>query len=157
MGEQNTAPETGAPEQTPEPGTPDTPTDQSTPIQLPDDHPLVKAHQANKDELKRLRDEKKSDIQRVTDDLEAERKRASNLETEVLQLRAALKHHIPLEDLDLLGTGTAEEIESRAQRLANRDANRKKQGNVVPTEGSTTPPKPNDETAFVRQLFGPGA
>ena len=37
------------------------------------------------------------------------------------------------------------------------DANRKKQGNVVPTEGSTTPPKPNDETAFVRQLFGSGA
>lgn len=153
MGDENPAPETGATEQTP-PETGATETEPTVPIQLPEDHPLVKALKATRDELKELQDAKKTDIQRVTDDLTAERDRAGSLQTEVHQLRAALKHEIALEDIDLLGTGTAEEIEGRAKRLADREADRKKKGNVVPKEGSTPSAVDNDDRAAVRAIFG---
>src|SRR5690554_4394652 len=104
MGDTTDAPETDAPEQAPETGTSTTDT---APIQLPDDHPLVKALKATRDELKTVRDAEKTDLQRATDDLTSERNRATGLETELHQLRSALKHGIDLEDVDLLGTGTA--------------------------------------------------
>jgi hypothetical protein len=60
-------------------------------------------------------------------------------------------------DADLFLTGTDEAtLTAQAQRLAAREADRKKQGNVAPKEGATT--SHGDEKAplreFARELFG---
>jgi len=49
-------------------------------------------------------------------------KTAETSTTEVLRLRALVKHGLDEEDLDLLGSGTAEEIDARAARLAARSS-----------------------------------
>lgn len=147
------ASETGA---TPaEPATPAVePAAPAGPVQLPSDHPLVKAYEATKAELKAVRDAEKTDLQRAQDDLAAEKGRGDGLATKVAQLEAALKHQLDPEDIDLLGTGTPEEIEARAKRLADRTGPKKR--NAVPKEGSNGTPKPDDERTFVSDLFGHG-
>ena len=120
--EQDGAPETG--------GT-DTGTDNSDaggePSRLPDDHPLVKAHRARKGDLadarrrlKEFEDADKSELDKVAEDRDTERTRADRAESEAARLRAAIKHGLTSDDLDLLGEGTPEEIEARAERLAKR-------------------------------------
>jgi len=60
-------------------------------------------------------------------------------------------------DADLFLTGSdADSLTAQAQRLAGRDADRKKQGNVAPREGSTTSEgtEDGDKREFARSLFG---
>jgi hypothetical protein len=69
----------------------------------------------------------------------------------------AAKHGISAEDRDLFLTGTDEStLTAQAERLAAREADRKKNGNVAPKEGTTTttggPSK--DMREFTRNLFG---
>jgi len=83
---------------------------------------------------------------------------------ESLRLRIAAKHGISTEpgkdgdpsDADLFLTGTDEaSMTKQAQRLSAQVADRKKNANVVPTEGKATPPPAEDEArAFARDLFG---
>ena len=164
MPDATAAPEPGAPPAEPAtpPATPATPAApepgaSAGPARLPSDHPLVKAYEATRTELKSLKDAEKTDLQRAQDDLAAETTRADGLQTELHQLRAALNHGLDLEDVDLLGTGTAEEIEARAKRLAERGADRKKQGNQAPREGRQPPASGEDEDReAVRAIFGGG-
>jgi hypothetical protein len=68
----------------------------------------------------------------------------------------AAKHGISAEDRDLFLTGTDEStLTAQAERLAAREADRKKQGNVAPKEGSTTNTgdASSDVREFTRQLF----
>ena len=111
------APEPGAPQA--EPATPEhaAPT---APIRVPDDHPLLKAYEATRSELKSLKDAANTGRQKAADDLAAETARADGMHAELIQLRAALRHGLDIEDVDLLGTGTEDEIEARAKRLADR-------------------------------------
>jgi hypothetical protein len=83
--------------------------------------------------------------------------RAAKAEAAALRSNIAAKFSISPEDRDLFLTGADEEtLTAQAQRLAQRDADRKKQGNVAPTEGGNQNPgdSKGDERAFARQLFG---
>lgn len=88
-------------------------------------------------------------------------KRAAQAETErddarseALRLRVAVQHGISIEDADLFLTGKDEEtLTAQAKRLTDREADRKKNGNVVPREGTSTRPADSDEGAFARALF----
>jgi hypothetical protein len=60
-------------------------------------------------------------------------------------------------DADLFLTGSdADSLTAQAQRLAGRDADRKKQGNVAPKEGSTKSEGTDEgeHRSFARSLFG---
>lgn len=67
-----------------------------------------------------LEEANKSEQQKLADAAELARKEAAETATELAKLRAAVKHGLTDDDLELLGTGTPEEIESRAERLASR-------------------------------------
>lgn len=96
---------------------------------------------------------------------EAERtaKRISDLESELnnqrrdsLRLTIASRHGITdADDIDLFLTGTDEETLTRqAKRLADREADRKKNNNRVPNEGKTPKAATSDLREFTRGLFG---
>jgi len=75
--------------------------------------------------------------------------------TAALRSDIAAKHGLSAEDRDLFLTGTDEStLNAQAQRLSERVADRKKQGNFAPKEG-TTPAAGTDtgEREFVRNLF----
>ena len=88
--------------------------------------------------------------------------RLASLEGELTTAKAAAlrsdiaaKHGLSAEDRDLFLTGTDEStLTAQAQRLAGREADRKKQGNFAPKEG-TQPAGSTDtgEREFVRNLF----
>lgn len=88
--------------------------------------------------------------------------RLASLEGELTTAKAtalrsdiAAKHGLSAEDRDLFLTGTDEStLTAQAQRLAGREADRKKQGNFAPKEGNTPAGGTNtDEREFVRSLF----
>lgn len=89
--------------------------------------------------------------------------RLASLEGELTTAKAtalrsdiAAKHGLSAEDRDLFLTGTDEStLTAQAQRLAGREADRKKQGNLAPKEGNTPAGGTNtDEREFARSLFG---
>lgn len=77
-----------------------------------------------KDKAKRLDDieeANKSELQKAADRAAAAEKLAADRAAETAVLKAAVKHKLSEDDLDLLGThGTPEEIEARAEKLAAR-------------------------------------
>jgi hypothetical protein len=83
-----------------------------------------------------------------------------SVQRESLRLKIAAEHGITeADDIDLFLTGTDEETLTRqAKRLADRNADRKKQGNHVAREG-TTPSngKTGDLRDFARGLFNTDA
>lgn len=126
-----TPPETGTPATPPAPpapatppapqgGEPEEPAKPTEPVRLPDDHPLVKAYADTKAKLRRREDAELDEQQRLARDLEEATNRGTTLEAENARLKAAIEHGLSAEDLDLLGSGTAEEIAERAKRLAER-------------------------------------
>jgi hypothetical protein len=96
----------------------------SQPIQLPDDHPLVRTLAAQKEQIKELRtkagrldeieEAQKSEVQKALDRAEAAERRALAAETAHLKSSTAARHGVPEE---LLSGSTAEELEASAQRL----------------------------------------
>ena len=77
---------------------------------------------------------------------------------EAMRRRVQAAHGISDEDADLFLTGTDEEtLTSQAKRLADRESERKKQGNRAPREGDN--PKPGDDPmrTFTRGLFARAA
>lgn len=105
------------------------------------------------------------------DELRAKAEGAKTLEQQVADLAAkygaaearalrsdiAARHGISAEDRDLFLTGTDEStLEAQAKRLADRDNERKKDGNRAPKEGRTTTTGNADEDmrTAVRGLFG---
>lgn len=67
------------------------------------------------------------------------------------------KYGISDEDAALFLTGTDDQtLEAQAKRLADRESQRKKQGNHVPQEGSNPKPGPDEMRDFTRKLFGRG-
>ncbi|MBW0275004.1 hypothetical protein ATM97_27775 [Nocardia sp. MH4] len=75
----------------------------------------------------------KSEVQRALDRATAAEQTAAQREQELNLLRAAAKHGIPEEDHDLLGSGTPEELEARAARIA-----------AMRQTSAPTPPPPSD-------------
>lgn len=119
-----------------------------------------KRAKANADAAKRLADieeAQKSEAEKAADRLrqiEAERDEARR---DALRFKVASKFGIVDEDADLFLTGSDEEtLTKQAERLAKHSSDRKKNGNVVPREGSTSTAVPDDERATARALFGNG-
>jgi hypothetical protein len=85
-------------------------------------------------------------------------KKAAAAEARALRSDIAARFQINAEDRDLFLTGTDEDtLTAQAKRLAEREADRKKQGNVASKEGTTkTTGDRGDEHDFVSELFGRG-
>jgi len=80
--------------------------------------------------------------------------RAANAEARALRSDIAAKHGISPEDRDLFLTGTDEQtLTAQAQRLAQREVDRKTNNNVVPKEGAAPRPAESEERELVRSLF----
>lgn len=113
----------------------------------------VQAKYADYDDLK-VRAEGAKTVEEKLAELEG---KYSAAEARALRSDIAAQHGISAEDRDLFLTGTDEStLTAQAERLAAREADRKKQGNVAPKEGSTTSSgnASNDVKQFARQLFG---
>lgn len=118
------------------------------------DYKDVKAKAARLDEIEQANQTELDKATQRATETEAERDHAR---AEALRLRIAAKHGIGAEDADLFLTGTDEEtLTAQAERLNNRDTDRKKRGNYVPREGTTPTPPADEERAAVRSLFGDG-
>lgn len=108
---------------------------------------------ADYDDLKARAEGAKTVEQKLAD---LEQKHAA-AEARALRSDIAARHGISAEDRDLFLTGSDEAtLEAQATRLAEREVDRKKQGNVAPKEGDTkTIGKGDTEPRdFVRSLFG---
>ncbi len=73
-------------------------------------------------ELETIRESQKTEAQKIQDRADAAEKRANDAETELIRERIARRHHLDEDDLDLLGTGTEEQIEARAKKIAAKNA-----------------------------------
>lgn len=70
--------------------------------------------------LAEIEESQKTEQQKLVDAKAAAEKVAAETATELARMKAAVKHGLSEDDLDLLGSGTPEEIEARAERLAAR-------------------------------------
>lgn len=114
---------------------------------------------ANADAAKRLaeiEEAQKTEAQKAADRLAAAEKEAADAKREALKLRVASRFQIGDEDADLFLTATDEAtLTKQAERLAGREAERRKNGNHVPREGQQPPPAgASDEREAVRAIFG---
>ncbi len=114
---------------------------------------IAKQQYGDYDELKERAEGAKTLEERLAD-VESRYKKA-----EAARMRSdiAAKHGISPEDRDLFLTGTDEEaLNAQAERLAARDADRKKQGNTAPKEGTTSTTGNTDQEArnYAKNLFG---
>ena len=114
----------------------------------------VKAKYADYDDLKSKAAGAQTAEQRIAS-LEQEIK---TTQREALRRRVQAAHGISDDDADLFLTAADEEsLIKQAQRLAERDADRKKVGNRAPLQGritSSTSAGADEVREFTRQLFG---
>lgn len=104
------------------------------------------------------------DLKKKAEGAQTAEERIASLEQEIqatqreaLKRRVQAAHSISDEDADLFLTGTDEDtLTAQARRLAERELERKKQGNRVPGEGRNQGAKSGDEREAVRSLFGSG-
>ena len=105
------------------------------------------------DDLKAKAGEKQTLEERIA---EMEQRTAQAVAT-ALRSDIAAEFGISKEDRDLFLTASDEDtLRAQAKRLADRDAERKKNPPRVPKEGTVTDPSDNGEREFARQLFGRG-
>lgn len=108
---------------------------------------------------------KAGEAQTLEERIVAMEQRTATAEADALRSRVAAEFSVSTKkgpkgepsDADLFLTGTDEAtLTAQAQRLSGREADRKKQGNVAPKEGSTPDPSAanGDDRQFVRGLFG---
>lgn len=113
-----------------------------------------RAKYADYDDLKAKAGQSKT----LEDRLAEIEKRATDAEAAALRSDIAAKHGISAEDRDLFLTATDKDtLEAAAKRLAEREADRKKRGNVAPKEGGsadTGSHQSDDMREFTRSLFG---
>jgi hypothetical protein len=69
---------------------------------------------------KELEDAQKSDLEKLTEELEAAKADGASSKSELARLRAAMNHGLSPEDLELLEGVPADQVEQRAERLAAR-------------------------------------
>ena len=105
------------------------------------------------DDLKAKAGEKQTLEERIA---EMEQRTAQAVAT-ALRSDIAAEFGISKEDRDLFLTATDEDtLRAQAKRLADRDADRKKNLPPVSKEGTVTGPTDNQDREFARQLFGRG-
>lgn len=134
---------------------------------LPDDHPLVKRHEALKAEAKELRpkaklvddaeDAKKTDAQKIAD-------LTKQVEGVPAAVAAGLREHlvelhgIDKDDAELFLTGTTPELLlKQVTRLLDQSSGSGKRQNHVPREGTKlSRPKPDSTREFLHAITGDG-
>ena len=106
--------------------------------------------------LAEIEEANKTEAQKAADRLAAAEKAASDAKAEAARYRIATEFSLSSEDAAALEHIPSEDgMRLVATRLAARDSDRKKQGNVVPNEGAATPTAGNsDERQLLRNLFG---
>jgi hypothetical protein len=116
------------------------------------DHDELAAKAKRLDEIEAAN---KSDLDKEKDRAAAAEADRDKARAEAQRLRVAAKHGISDEDADLFLTGLDEQtLEAQAKRLADREADRKKNGARVPTEGSSPTTGADGMREFTRGLFG---
>lgn len=115
------------------------------------DYDDLKAKAAKLDELDAAN---KSELEKAEERAAAAEAAREKAVAEGLRFRIAAKHGISDEDAELFLTGKDEDtLTAQAKRLADREADRKKNGNQAPREG-TNPTQPTDDVReFARTLF----
>jgi hypothetical protein len=124
------------------------------------------AARANADaaaKLAKYEEAQKSEADKAADRLAKAEARAVEAEAKALRREIALEHKLSSEDAGLLDNVTDETaMRALAARLAGveaakeaADAASKKNGNVVPKEGSTSTPPANELRELTRELFKP--
>lgn len=119
------------------------------------DYKDVKAKAAEFDKLQAANQTEAEKAAARISELEAE---LTGVRSESTRLKIATDHGITdADDIRLFLTGTDEEtLTEQAKRLAERTADRKKQGNRVPREGTTPTSTEGEGLETVRALFGGG-
>lgn len=119
----------------------------------------AKENKSAADELTALRDTQKTAEQKFEERLAEIEKRAVAAETNALRSNIAAKHGISAEDRDLFLSATDEAtLTAQAERLAAREADRKKNGNIAPKEGAPKNTGTDGEIReFASNLFGGAA
>lgn len=114
----------------------------------------AKENKTAADQLAAIEEANKTEAQKTADKLAAAEKDAADARREALKFKIAAQFSIGDEDADLFLTGTDEEtLTKQAERLAQRTSDRKKNGNHVPREGTSTPAVEDEMRAFTRDLF----
>jgi hypothetical protein len=109
--------------------------------------PLVKAHQEREEA-------NKTELQRAQEALATREKDYADLQVGYTRLELAAIHNVPPDDIDLIGSGTREEMEARAARVGALNASTTRTPappSDRPVEGlrpgaTPEPPKPVDTT-----------
>lgn len=105
--------------------------------------------------LAEIEEAQKSEAEKAADRIRQLEGEAEQARRDALRFKVASKYGIGDEDADLFLTASDEEtLVKQAERLAARTSESKKQGNVVPREGTSTTSVEGDERELVRNLFG---
>jgi hypothetical protein len=116
------------------------------------DYKDLKTKAARLDEIEQANQTEAEKAAAKVAELEAE---LNNTRRDSLRLKIASANGITdADDIDLFLTGTDEEtLVKQAKRLAERTADRKKQGNHVPREGNNPKPGEDEMRTYTRGLF----
>lgn len=149
-----TPPTTEPPATTPKP----TETVEFWKAQARENEKRAKANADAATKLAELEESQKTEAQKLADRATAAEMAAEEAKADALRWRVAAKHGISDEDAELFLTGSDEAtLTKQAERLTERVASRKKQGNVAPREGATQLKPAEDEVrALARGLFRRG-
>lgn len=115
----------------------------------------AKSNKAAADKLSELEKSQMTEQQRLERERDEARTSLDASSSELARLRAAMKYGLEDDDLDLLGTGSAEEIDARAKRLSERLASTtKKPATRRPAESlhGGSDPETEPEETDVRKL-----
>lgn len=116
--------------------------------------------------LQQFEDANKSELQKAQDDAKRYQEELTTTRVANARLMAAAAHNLPPDLIDLLGTGTDEEIEARAKLLASKlpakpaeAASPKAPASTRPLESLTPGAKPatqqpEDPNAWLRRMAG---
>lgn len=102
-----------------------------------------------------LLDAQKTAEQRLADQLSEAQRVAEAARNEALRYRIATEFGLSEQQAEVLEHIASEEgMRLAAERFQAQSDARKRNGNVVPREGTTTAPQPDELREFTRQLFG---
>lgn len=82
----------------------------------------VKELEALEAKVREYEDSQKSEAEKIQARAELAEKRATSAEADLIRERIARRHKIDEDDMDLLGSGTEEQIEARAKKIAAKNA-----------------------------------
>ena len=159
--------ETPTPTPPPAPSGSETPPE-GAPVQLPDDHPLVKTLAEQKKAIKDLKtkaqrldeleDAQKSETEKAADRIAKAEAEVATLPTKVsaaLREHLVTLHEIDKDDAELFLTADDPDVLLKQVTRLLGQSDKRKRNHRVPTEGKTTP-KPGEDKlqTFTRNLFG---